>query len=158
MLAGIVERADGVPLFIEELTKAALETARETPKGAQTISAKSSPKPSVPSTLHDALMARLDRLGQDAKEIAQVASAIGREFSYELLALVAQRSDAAMQAALHRLIELGLVLPQGAPSDETYFFRYALVRDAAYDAILRTQRRQLHARIAEVLESSAHIE
>ena len=98
-------------------------------------------------------MARLDRLGQTAKEIAQIAAAIGREFSYELLAPVAERSEAERQDALDRLADAGLVFLRGAPPHATYLFKHALVRDAAYGSLLRRRREALHARIAAVLEA-----
>jgi class 3 adenylate cyclase/predicted ATPase len=147
----IIERTDGVPLFIEEITRAVLESESEGEVRA-TASAVPSAALAVPATLHASLMARLDRLGP-AKEVAQIGAAIGREFSHALLASVAQRSDDDLRAALDRLIETGLLFRQGVPPHATYLFKHALVQDAAYGTLLREPRRALHARIAETLES-----
>ena len=148
----IIERTDGVPLFVEEMTKAVLETASE--GEAQRTAALIPPSAStVPATLHASLMARLDRLGP-AKELAQIAAAIGREFSHELLAKVARRPDAMLEAQLDSLIRAGLIFRQGAAPDATYLFKHALVQDAAYGLLLREPRRELHARIAATLEGS----
>jgi class 3 adenylate cyclase len=141
----IVERADGVPLFLEELTKAVLETGVE-------ISAVPGTSLAVPATLHASLMARLDRLGPTVKEIAQVAAAIGRDFSYELLAEVAQRSEAELQEALGRIVDAGLVFRRGVPPQATFLFKHALVQETAYSTLLRIPRRALHARVARALE------
>jgi class 3 adenylate cyclase/tetratricopeptide (TPR) repeat protein len=151
--AEIVERADGVPLFVEELTRAVLEAGDRGEGIEKTLAAAVSPSAAVPAALHAPLMARLDRLGQTAKEIAQIAAAIGREFSYELLALAAQRREADLQDALGRLGEAGLVFSRGAPPHATYLFKHALVRDAAYGSLLRRRREELHARIATALEA-----
>jgi class 3 adenylate cyclase/predicted ATPase len=146
----IVARADGVPLFVEELTKSLLEAGAgpESDGG----SAKPPPSLSVPATLHASLMARLDRLGPVAKDVAQVGAAIGREFSYDLLAAVAQQSEADLHAALGRLADAGLVFRRGALPGATFLFKHALVQDAAYGTLLRDPRHALHARIATVLE------
>ena len=106
----------------------------------------------VPASLHASLMARLDRLGH-AKEVAQVGAVIGREFSHALLAAVAAKTEAELQSALDRLIEAGLLFRQGVAPNATYLFKHALVQDAAYGTLLREPRRDLHARIAETLES-----
>ena len=147
----IIERTDGIPLFVEEMTKAVLETASE--DAARRIAASvPSPAMAVPASLHASLMARLDRLG-GAKELAQIGAAIGREFSHELLLGVACRPEAKLDMQLDRLIRVGLLFRQGGPPDATYFFKHALVQDAAYSLLLREPRRHLHARIAETLES-----
>src|SRR5262249_6838986 len=139
LVAEIVERTDGVPLFVEEMTKAVLEAgARE--ERARVVSGAPLPLPAVRPTLHASLMARLDRLGTAAKEIAQIGAVIGREFSYELLASVANRSDAEVQAGLDRLSEAGLVFRRGLPGEAEPLFKHALVRDAAYSSLLRGQR------------------
>ncbi len=151
--AEIVERADGVPLFVEELTRAVLEAGGRGAEVEKTLARAVSPSTAVPAALHAPLMARLDRLGQAPKEIAQVAAAIGREFSYELLAPVAARGEGELQGALGRLADAGLVFRRGAPPDATYLFKHALVRDAAYGSLLRRRREELHARIAAVLEA-----
>jgi tetratricopeptide (TPR) repeat protein len=146
----IVERTDGIPLFVEEMTKAVLEATSE---GAalRTVAAVPSPALAVPASLHASLMARLDRLGP-AKELAQIGSAIGREFSHALLASVAGKSEAELGSALDRLVQAGLLFRQGAPPQAGYLFKHALVQDAAYGTLLREPRRALHARIAEALE------
>jgi class 3 adenylate cyclase/predicted ATPase len=146
----IIERTDGIPLFVEEMTKAVLETASE--DAARRIAGSvPSPATAVPASLHASLMARLDRLG-GSKELAQIGAAIGREFSHELLAAVAFRPEAKLEMQLDRLVRAGLLFRQGAPPDATYLFKHALVQDAAYGLLLREPRRQLHARIAETLE------
>jgi class 3 adenylate cyclase len=154
IVAEIVERADGIPLFVEELTKAVLESGGSAEDAKRIVSATPSPKLAVPATLHASLMARLDRLGPDAKEIAQVGAAIGREFSYELLSLVAQKSDVELRSVLDRFSEAGLMFRRGVPPEATFQFKHALVRDAAYGTLLRHQRQQLHGRIVAVLEAS----
>jgi class 3 adenylate cyclase/predicted ATPase len=150
VLTEIVERTDGIPLFVEEMTKAVLEAESE---GAarRTATAVPSPALAVPASLHASLMARLDRLGP-AKEVAQIGAAIGREFSHALLALVARKSEAELRSALDRLIQAGLLFRQGVPPQASYLFKHALVQDAAYGTLLREPRRALHARIAETLE------
>jgi tetratricopeptide (TPR) repeat protein len=145
----IAERADGVPLFVEELTKAVLESRLE---GAAALSSVPSTALSVPATLHASLMARLDRLGLAAKDVAQTGAAIGREFGYELLAPIADLSEQQLREALDRLTASGLVFARGAPPQSIYTFKHALVRDAAYGTLLRSRRQRLHARIAATLE------
>ena len=147
----IIERTDGIPLFVEEMTKAVLEAGSE--EAAQrTAATVPSPALAVPASLHASLMARLDRLGP-AKEVAQIGAAIGREFSHALLAAVARKPEAELASALDRLIAAGLLFRQGVPPHATYLFKHALVQDAAYGTLLREPRRALHARIAEALES-----
>ena len=150
VMAEIVERTDGIPLFVEEMTKAVLEAKSE---GAARRTAAAIPLPAlaVPASLHASLMARLDRLGS-AKEIAQIGAAIGREFSHPLLAAVAREPEAELASALDRLTEAGLLFQQGTPPHASYLFKHALVQDAAYGTLLREPRRALHARIAETLE------
>jgi class 3 adenylate cyclase/predicted ATPase len=147
----IIERTDGIPLFVEEMTKAVLEAGSQ---GAaeHTVAAVPSPALAVPASLQASLMARLDRLGS-AKEVAQIGAAIGREFSHALLASVAHQPEAELGSALDRLIKAGLLFRQGVPPQATYLFKHALVQDAAYGTLLREPRRALHARIAETLES-----
>jgi class 3 adenylate cyclase/predicted ATPase len=150
VMAEIVERTDGVPLFIEELTKAVLETDHS---NAKTVLSGVGPNAlAVPATLHASLMARLDRLGSAAKEVAQVGAAIGREFSYELLAAVVQRNAPQLDAALDQLVGAGLAFRQGMPPQATFLFKHALVQDAAYGTLLRGKRRDLHRCIVRVLE------
>jgi class 3 adenylate cyclase/tetratricopeptide (TPR) repeat protein len=151
VMEDIIERTDGIPLFVEEMTKAVLEAENE---GApeRVVAAIPSPSLAVPASLHASLMARLDRLGS-AKEVAQIGAVIGREFSYDLLAIVARKSNAELQSALDSLIEAGLLFGQGVPPHTTYLFKHALIQDAAYGTLLREPRRVLHTRIAESLES-----
>ena len=135
----VVERTGGVPLFIEELTRAVLES------GSARISGRE-----IPATLHDSLMARLDRLGP-AKEVIQIGAVIGSEFSYGLLHAVHPIPDQDLQAAIRSATDAELVYVRGIPPDATYQFKHALIRDAAYEALLRSRRKELHSRIAEVL-------
>jgi Predicted ATPase len=146
----IIKRTDGIPLFVEETTKAVLESGCEG-EAPRTESAAPSPSAAVPESLHASLMARLDRLGP-AKEVAQVGAAIGRQFSYLLLASVVRQREAELGSALDRLTTAGLLFRQGAPPHATYLFKHALVQDTAYSTLLRSQRQELHARIAKVLE------
>jgi class 3 adenylate cyclase/predicted ATPase len=148
----IIERTDGIPLFVEEMTKAVLEAESET-AAARAIAAIPSPTLAVPASLYASLMARLDRLGGPAKELAQIAAVIGREFSHALLASVVPQPKAQLRSALDRLIAAGLLFRQGVPPHATYLFKHALVQDAAYGTLLREPRRTLHVRIAETIES-----
>jgi predicted ATPase len=147
----IIERTDGIPLFVEEMTKAVLEADSES-EARRVAALVPSPALAVPASLHASLLARLDRLGP-AKELAQIGAAIGREFSHRLLAVVARKPEAELQTALDRLISGGLLLRQEGAPYATYSFKHVLVRDAAYSTLLREPRRALHARIAETLES-----
>ena len=147
----IIERTDGIPLFVEEMTKAVLEAESEG-EARQTAAAVPSPALAVPASLHASLMARLDRLGP-AKEMAQIGAAIGREFSHALLAAVVRQPEVELNSALDRLIQAGLLFRQGVPPHAGYLFKHALVQDAAYGTLLREPRRALHARIAETLEN-----
>jgi predicted ATPase len=135
----IIERTDGIPLFIEEMTKAVLEAESEG-AAARTIAAVPSAAQAVPASLHASLMARLDRLGP-AKEVAQIGATIGREFSHALLAAVVRQPEAELGSALDRLIAAGLLFRQGIPPHATYLFKHALVQDAAYGTLLRRRRR-----------------
>ena len=148
----IIERTDGIPLFVEEMTKAVLEAQGE---GTAVSALATMPSPSIglPASLHASLMARLDRLGP-AKEVAQIGAVLGREFSHALLAAVARKSEKALQSALDRLIAAGLLFRQGVPPHASYLFKHALVQDAAYGTLLREPRRALHARIAQTLETN----
>src|SRR5207342_2673235 len=145
----IIERTDGIPLFVEEMTKAVLEAEGEG-EARRTAAAVPSPALAVPASLQASLMARLDRLGP-AKEIAQIGAAIGREFSHSLLASVARKPEADLASALDRLIQAGLLFRQGVPPHASYLFKHALVQDAAYGTLLRGRRQELHARVAAVL-------
>ena len=151
MRQDIIERTDGIPLFVEEMTKAVLEAGGE--EGAErSVAAIPSLFVAVPASLHASLMARLDRLGS-AKEMAQIGAVIGREFSHALLAAVVRKPEAELQSALDRLFAAGLVFRQGVPPHASYLFKHALVQDAAYGTLLRQARRALHAHIAEALET-----
>jgi predicted ATPase len=147
----IIDRTDGIPLFVEEMTKAVLEAETEG-EAERTVSAIPSSALAVPASLHASLMARLDRLGS-AKEVAEIGAAIGREFTHPLLAAVAYKAEPEIQSALDRLIKAGLLFRQGLPPQATYLFKHALIQDAAYSTLLRGPRRLLHARIAETLAS-----
>jgi class 3 adenylate cyclase/predicted ATPase len=146
----IIQRTDGIPLFVEEMTKAVLEAGSE--RASRELAAVVPLAAlAVPASLHASLLARLDRLGA-AKRVAQIGAAIGRDFSHALLAAVVGEQEAALDAALDRLVAAGLLFRQRAPPRATYLFKHALVRDAAYGTLLRDGRRALHARIAEILE------
>jgi len=147
----IIDRTDGIPLFVEEMTKAVLEAESE--DAVERIAAAVPlPALAVPASLHASLMARLDRLGA-AKEVAQIGAAIGRTFSHSLLAAVANQPEVELESAIDRLIAAGLLFRQGVPPHATYLFKHALVRDTAYGTLLRRPRAALHARIADTLES-----
>jgi len=139
IVEAVVTRTDGVPLFVEELTKAVVEAE---PGEAAAWE--------IPATLQDSLMARLDRLG-GAKEVAQVGAVIGRGFSYALLHAVSPFPEAELQAALVRLADAELLYPRGLPPEATYVFKHALVQDTAYASLLKSRRRALHRAIARVL-------
>jgi class 3 adenylate cyclase/predicted ATPase len=138
VVAQIADRTDGVPLFVEELTKSVLESGV--------------PLVGIPTTLHDSLMARLDRLAS-VRLVAQIGAAIGREFPYPLLRAVSRLPEDELQAALARLVTSELVFQRGTPPDAVYAFKHALVQDAAHGSLLRGTRQQLHAQIAEALET-----
>jgi predicted ATPase len=138
VIAQIVDRTDGVPLFVEELSKSVLEIG-VSPVG-------------IPTTLHDSLMARLDRLAS-VRLVAQIGAAIGREFSYQLLRAVSRLREDELQAAMARLVASELIFQRGTPPDAVYAFKHALVQDAAHSSLLRSTRQQLHAQIAEALEA-----
>ncbi|SDN45951.1 AAA family ATPase [Afipia sp. GAS231] len=147
----IIERTDGIPLFVEEMTKAVLDAEGES-ETQRVVAGAPTPALAVPASLQASLMARLDRLGP-AKEVAQMGAAIGREFSHTFLAAVARKPEAELDSALDRLIAAGLLFRRGTPPHASYLFKHALVQDAAYGTLLREPRRALHARIAEILES-----
>jgi predicted ATPase len=148
----IAERTDGVPLFVEELTKAVLERADQERRVASVLSATPLPALAVPATLHASLIARLDRICPAAKEVAQICSVLGREFTYELIERLAARPKPELNRALAQLTEAGLLFCRGVPPESAYFFKHALVQDAAYGTLLRGKRQELHARVAAVLE------
>jgi class 3 adenylate cyclase/tetratricopeptide (TPR) repeat protein len=137
-VATIVAKTDGVPLFVEELTKSVMESAGE--------------NSAVPATLKDSLMARLDRLGQ-AREVAQIAAVIGRQFSFALLDAVASRGASELEATLAKLVAAGIVFPEERGQERSFSFKHALVRDVAYESLLLARRREWHERIAHALET-----
>jgi hypothetical protein len=151
IIRGIIDRADGVPLFVEELTKSVLESGlRRDAQGQLVVDGALAPL-AIPTTLQGSLLARLDRLST-TREVVQVGAAIGREFDYNLLAAVARLPQAQLQAALSQLEAAGLVFRRGRPPEAVYTFKHALVQDAAHDSLLRSRRQQLHARIAEAID------
>jgi class 3 adenylate cyclase len=137
VIDAIIDRTDGVPLFVEELTKAVLEAGEA----------------SIPASLHDSLMARLDRI-PEVKQVAQIAACIGREFSHDLLAAIADQPDTDLRVALERLVSAELILRRGAPSDARYMFKHALVQDTAYESLLKARRREVHGRITDALAAA----
>jgi class 3 adenylate cyclase/tetratricopeptide (TPR) repeat protein len=139
-MATVIERTGGVPLFVEELTRAVLESGNAKLIGR-----------AIPVTLHDSLMARLDRLGS-AKQVLQLGAVIGSEFSYELLHAMYPVAEEDLQRTLHTLTDVELLYARGVPPEATYQFKHALVRDAAYEALLKTRRRELHQRVVQVME------
>jgi class 3 adenylate cyclase len=151
VLEQILARTEGVPLFTEELTKTVLESGLLGDAGDRYVLAGPLPPLAIPVTLHDSLMARLDRLAP-VKEFAQIGACIGREFDHELLAAVVSLPEAELQAALDRLVAAELVFRRGVAPATTYVFKHAMVRDAAYESLLRKRRQDLHARIASAIE------
>ena len=147
----IVERTDGVPLFVEELTKTVLESGLLADAGDHYELSGPLPPLAIPSTLHDSLMARLDRLAP-VKEVAQIGAVIGREFSHELLGAVSPLPEDKLGEALDRLVSSKLVFRRGTPPAATYTFKHALVQDAAYQSLLKSKRQQLHSEVADALE------
>jgi class 3 adenylate cyclase len=147
----ITDRADGIPLFVEELTKSVLESGLLRHAEGQVVVDGSLPPLTIPTTLRGSLLARLDRLSA-AREVAQIGSAIGREFDYKLLATVAGLSESQLRQSLSKLEAAGLAFRRGNPPDAVYAFKHALVQDAAHDSLLKGRRQQLHARIAEAIE------
>ena len=145
----IVARTDGVPLFVEELTKAVLESADQENRAVALLAASPTVRSAIPATLHAALIARLDHLGPAVREVAQIGAVLGREFTYELIQQVAPGSE--LDWALGRLSDAGLLFCRGVPPESSYLFKHALVQDAAYGTLLRGRRQELHARVAAVL-------
>jgi class 3 adenylate cyclase/predicted ATPase len=147
----IIERTDGVPLFIEELTKSLIESGSITDAGDHYSMAGPVFPLAIPTTLQASLLARLDRLAP-TREVAQIAAALGRQFSHELISAVAEMPQTRLEGALEQLMRAELVFRRGTPPDATYTFKHALVQDAAYSTLLRPRRQQLHGRIATTLE------
>jgi class 3 adenylate cyclase/tetratricopeptide (TPR) repeat protein len=151
LLEQILTRTDGVPLFVEELTKSILESGELKEAGDHYDYGGSTRDVTIPATLRDSLMARLDRF-MPVKEIAQIGAAIGRTFNYELIAAVAPIPQTQLDDALVQLSESGLAFRRGTPPDAIYTFKHALVQDAAYDSLLKSRRQELHGKIARVIE------
>jgi len=147
----ILAKTDGVPLFVEELTKSILESAHLRDAGDRWEYSERASTLAIPLTLRDSLMARLDRFAP-VKEIAQIGAAMGRQFTYELITAVAPHARPELEEALVQLIASGLAFQQGTPPDAVYTFKHALVQDAAYDSLLRRRRQELHGRIAKAIE------
>ena len=151
ILGQIVGRTDGVPLFVEELTKMVLESGLLREQGEHYELIGPLPPLAIPATLHDSLMARLDRLSA-IKEVAQLGATLGREFSYELLCAVSPLDDESLQHALTRLVDTELLYQRGLPPYATYIFKHSLIRDTAYSSLLKSRRHQCHQQIAQALE------
>jgi TOMM system kinase/cyclase fusion protein len=145
LMSEITDRSDGVPLFVEELAKGVVESGRDATGTLSDLA--------IPETLQDSLMARLDRLGE-AKQVAQLGAALGREFPYALLEAVAPLTEAALREGLGRLVEAELIYQRGLPPKAIYTFKHALVQDTAYQSLLESQRQELHGRIADALVAS----
>ena len=151
VLDQILEKTDGVPLFVEELTKTVLESGLLEERDDSYVLSGPLPSFAIPNTLHDSLIARLDHLAP-VKEIAQTGAVIGREFAHKLLSAASGSPEDELDEALGQLVESELVFRRGAPPDATYVFKHALVRDAAYGSLLKSRRQALHARIFRVIE------
>jgi predicted ATPase len=151
LLEQILAKTDGVPLFVEELTKSILESGELKDAGDRYEYVGSAASVAIPATLRDSLMARLDRF-MPVKEVAQIGAAIGREFSYELIEAVAPRTKSELDSALQQLTDSGLAFRRGTPPEAVYTFKHALVQDAAYDSLLKSRRQELHSKIARVID------
>jgi len=151
VMAQVVAKTDGVPLFVEELTKMVLESGLLQEREGRYELTGPLPPLAIPATLHDSLMARLDRLAA-VKGLAQLGATLGREFSYELLQAVSLWDEVTVRHGLHQLVEAEFLYQQGLPPQATYVFKHALIQDAAYQSLLRSSRQQQHQRIAQVLE------
>ena len=152
VIAQIVTKTDGVPLFVEELTKMVLESDLLQEREGQYELRGPLPPLAIPATLHDSLMARLDRLAA-VKGLVQLAATLGREFSYALLQAVSPWDEATLRWGLQQLVEAEFVYQQGLPPQATYLFKHALIQDTAYQSLLRSTRQQYHQRIAQALEA-----
>jgi predicted ATPase len=152
VLAQIIDKTDGVPLFVEEMTKAMLELGHLKAVDNHYELTGSLSTLAIPTTLQDSLMARLDRL-VTAKGVAQMGATIGRQFAYELLQAVSQLDASTLQRELGRLVEAEIIYQRGLPPQATYLFKHALIQDAAYQSLLKSTRQQYHQRIAQVLEA-----
>jgi len=148
----IIARTDGIPLFIEELTKAVIDGGWLQRENGRYVLSGPVPQTAIPTSLHASLVARLDRAAP-VKDVAQIGAAIGREFSFELVTAVTGLSDRVLAQALEQLVSAELIYRRGTPPTATYVFKHALVQDAAYSTLLRGRRQELHAQIAKVLEA-----
>jgi predicted ATPase len=153
VIGQIIDRTDGEPLFIEELTRSVLESGLLREETDRYVLDGALPPFAIPTTLHDSLMARLDRL-LSARRVAQIGAAIGREFPYPLLPTVSGLAEDELKSALARLVSSELVFQRGVLPDAVYAFKHSLVQDAAHGSLLRGTRQQLHAQIAKALEAS----
>lgn len=151
VLEKIVERTDGIPLFVEELTKMILESGLLRPSGDRFEMSGPLPTLAIPATLHDSLMARLDRLAS-VRDIAQLGATIGREFTFELLSSVASIDEGALQSALAQIVDSGILYVEGEPPTATYTFKHALIQEAAYESLLKSRRALHHGVIARTIE------
>ena len=150
----VVATTDGVPLFVEELTKMVVELGLVKEREGRYELTGPLPSLAIPATLHDSLMARLDRLGS-AKQVAQLGAVVGREFTYELLQAIAPMEEATLQQGLARLVEAELLYQRGLPPQAQYMFKHALIQEGAYQSLLRSTRRQYHRQIAQILEEQS---
>ena len=149
----MIAKTDGVPLFVEELVKMILESSLVLEQADRYVLTGPLPPLAIPSTLHDSLMARLDRLST-ARELVQLGAVLGREFAYELLQAVAPVDELTLQQGLAQLVDAELVYQRGLPPRSRYIFKHALIQDAAYQSLLRSTRQQYHQRIAQVLDGT----
>lgn len=156
VLDEIAAKTDGVPLFVEEIAKVVLESGAVREENGAFVLAGPLSALSIPATLHDSLMARLDRL-HPVKEVAQIASVIGRTFDYGTLAEITNESDTELASALDRLVEAELVFRRGTPPEANYLFKHALVRDAAYESLLKSRRQAIHADLLAALEAKGDV-
>src|SRR5262249_19652765 len=145
-------KTDGVPLFVEELTKMVLESGLLQEREEGYVLTAPLPPLAIPTTLHDSLMARLDRLAM-VKALAQLGATLGREFAYDLLQAVSPWDEGPVRRGLHQLVEAEFLSQQGLPPQAAYVFKHALIQEAAYQSLLRSTRQQYHQRIAQVVEA-----
>jgi predicted ATPase len=155
MVEQVVAKTDGVPLFVEELTKMVLESGLLQEREERYELTEPLPPLAIPATLHDSLMARLDRLAA-VKGLAQLGATLGREFSYALLQAVSPWDEETLQHGMQQLVAAEFLYQRGLPPQATYLFKHALIQDAAYQSLLKSTRQQYHQRIAEVLEGRFH--
>jgi class 3 adenylate cyclase len=148
----IVSKTDGVPLFVEELTKMVLESGIVREQDGDYTLTGPLPPLAIPTTLHDSLMARLDRLAT-AREVAQMGATLGREFSYELLQAVSPMEESSLRQALAKLVEAEVLYQRGLPPQARYIFKHALIQDTACQSLLKSKRQQYHKQIAQMLEN-----